>query len=493
MSDSAAVSTPRRAFLWASAGRYLVMAINLLSALIMARLLTPADYGVSVLGGAVLAIAEAIRALGGGTYLIQKTELAPCSIRSTFTVSLIVTLALAAVLMVVSGPVTRAGGMPDLGHYLPVAALGYCTGPFVYTVMALMSRALAFGTIARIGVASAAVNASAGIGLAWLGFGYMSFAWASVASAFAALALYLAVWRDLSIFRPSLHDVRGVVGFGVYDGATALLWQIGEMVPYLILGRLLDATAVGLAQRAALLCLFPERVILAGVGAVALPAFSQQMRDGKHLKDEYLRATTLITAALWPALIVLGLLAGPVVAVLLGPQWHEVTPLVQILTASLLLSFPACLQYPVLVASGRIRLMPPIVAAQSVVSIGILTAAASHGLHAAALSMLFVVPMNGLAALLMARLAAGFRWPELARALAKSFACAVLAATGPALVVIMGNGRPLDMTLSAAILAGVLALAGWIAGLAVTRHPLLGEMAGLMGVALRKVQKGLLF
>jgi len=489
MSETTSLSPPRRAFLWASAGRYLVMAINILSALVMARLLTPADYGVSVLGGAVLAIAEAIRALGGGTYLIQKTELGPDNIRSTFTVSLVVTLVFAAALWL-CGPLTRSFGMPDLGRYLPVAAFGYLTGPFVYTVMALLSRALAFGTIARIGVASAAVNAAAGIGLAWFGFGFMSFAWAGVASAFAALVLYLAAWRDLSIFRPSLRDCRGVVGFGVYDGATALLWQIGEMVPYFILARLLDNASVGLAQRAVLLCLFPERVILAGVGAVALPAFSQQMRDGRQLKHAYLRATTLITAALWPALIVLGLLAGPVVAVLLGPQWREVAPLVQILSASLLLSFPACLQYPVLVASGHIRLMPPIVVAQTAVSIAILTATARHGLHTAALSMLFVVPMNGLAALLLARLAAGFRWPELARALAKSLACAALAAAGPAFILWRGRS---DLTLPAAALAGVLALASWSTGLMLTRHPLLAEMAGVTGVVRRRLKKGLLF
>jgi O-antigen/teichoic acid export membrane protein len=482
MSDTASLSPARRAFLWASAGRYLVMAINLLSALIMARLLTPADYGVSVLGGAVLAIAEAIRALGGGTYLIQKAELAPESIRSTFTVSVCATLALASA-MLLSGPLVRSIGMSDLGRYLPVAALGYLTGPFVYTVMALMSRALAFGAIARIGVASTAVNALAGISLAWLGFGYMSFAWAGVASAVAALVLYLVAWRDLSIFRPSLRDVRGVVGFGVYDGATALLWQVGEMVPYFILGRLLDTAAVGLAQRAVLLCLFPERVILAGVGAVALPAFSQEMRGGKQLKEAYLRATTLITAALWPALIVLGLLAGPVVAVLLGPQWREVAPLVQILTASLVLSFPACLQYPVLVASGRIRLMPPIVVAQTVFSIGILTAATRHGLHAAALSMLFVVPMNGLSALLLARLAAGFRWPELAQALGKSLACAALAAAGPVLAIWFGHAR---ITLLEAMLAGMLALAGWSAGLALTRHPLLTEIGALTDAMRRR-------
>ena len=65
----------RRAFLWASLGRYLVLTVNLAAAAVMARLLSPDEYGVSVLGGAVFAVVEAIRALGGGAYLIRKKEL----------------------------------------------------------------------------------------------------------------------------------------------------------------------------------------------------------------------------------------------------------------------------------------------------------------------------------------------------------------------------------------------------------------------------------
>src|SRR5262249_16750195 len=69
------MTTVRRAFVLASIGRYLTMAINLAAVLIMARLLAPADYGVAVLGGSVLSVAEAVRALGGGAYLVQQKDL----------------------------------------------------------------------------------------------------------------------------------------------------------------------------------------------------------------------------------------------------------------------------------------------------------------------------------------------------------------------------------------------------------------------------------
>jgi O-antigen/teichoic acid export membrane protein len=453
----------RRAFLWASIGRYLVLAVNLVATVVMARLLAPGEYGVTVLGGAVLAVAEAIRALGGGACLVQKKELAPDDIRSSFTVGLAVTIVMTAALLMLSGPLTRYFLTPDLGRYLQAAALGYVTGPFAYPISALMSRQLAFGTIALISVVTAVVNAAASVCLAAFGFSFMSFAWAGAISGIAGTLLYLYTWKDRSIFRPRIRGCRDVIAFGAYDSAMAVLSQISETVPYFILGRLLNAEAVGLGQRAVTLSLFPERVILAGVGAVALPALSREVREGGNLRDSYFRAMELITAALWPALVVLALLAGPCVAVLLGRQWREVAPLVQILATALLFSFPVSLHYPTLVAAGSIRLMPPVVVVQTVVSLGILVVAAKHGLYVAALSMLLIVPLNSLLSLLLVRFVVGFRWIDLIYATIKSAVCAIMSAAGPA-VVAFATGRLVDMPLAPAMLAMLLAGCGWFAG-----------------------------
>jgi len=460
----------RRAFLSASLGRYLVMAINLAATLVLARLLTPADYGVSVLAGAVLAVAEAVRGLGGGTYLVQQADLTQDSIRSSFTVNLIVTALVTTGLMLLCGPLAHVFSAPAIAPYLRVSLLGYLAGPFVYPISALLSRRMAFGRLALVGVATALVNAAVSVVLAVRGFGTLSFAWAGAISTLASLPLYLAWWPDRSIFRPSLNAWRSVIAFGMFDSATAILSQLGEALPYLMLGRLLSPQALGLGQRAVLLCLFPERVILAGVGAVALPAFAQQIRDGFSLKQDYLRAITLITVAQWPALLLLIALAHPLVATLLGPQWHLAAPLVQILAAALLFSFPVSLHYPTLVAVGAIRFMPPVVVTQAIVSISILTVAAQHGLRAAALSMLLVVPFNGMLSLLLVRHFVRFSWREFAAAITQSALCAACSIVGPACV------THATMSLPGTFAAMALAAAGWAGGLVVTRHPMLQEI-----------------
>jgi O-antigen/teichoic acid export membrane protein len=464
----------RRAFVWASAGRYITMAIGLVATLILARLLAPREYGVTVVGGAVFAVAEALRALGGGAYLIQKHDLAQDDIRACFTVSFLATVLIAAVLWLLAEPLARFFAMPQLAPYVRVATLGYVTGPFTYPIGALLSRRLAFGRIAAVGVAASLVYAGVSVVLALRGFSYMSFAWAGAASTMTTMLCYLVLWEDRSIFRPGFRRWGSLLNFGVYDSATALITQLGDSLPYFIFGKLFTPAAVGLAQRAVMLCMMPERVILAGVGAVALPAFAQEAREGRGVRGSYLRAIELVTAAQWPSLLLLALLAHSLVWIVLGSQWLAVAPLMRILAIALMFAFPIVLHYAMVVSVGAIRYMPVIMILQAICSIGALTLAARHGLYVTALSTLVIMPCNGILAISIARHFLKFRWLDLVVATRKSAAVTVICSVGPALI-LSAHGAP-DLGFAATALALVTAGAGWLVGLKVTHHPLLDEI-----------------
>ncbi len=464
----------RRAFLWASGGRYLVMAINLGTTLILARLLAPDQYGITVVGGAVFTIADALRGLSGGAYLIQKKEVSQEDIRACFTLSLIANLLIGTSMAALAGPLAAYFAMPQLKQYIHVAAMGYALGPFIYPIWSLMSRNLAFGPMTFIGLLSTVVGSAVSISLALQGYGYMSFAWASAASTAVSMLCYLFYCKDRSIFRPIFSHWGGVLRFGIYDSATGLISQVADTLPYFIFGRLFSADVVGLGQRALSLCLVPERVVLAGVSAVALPAFSQRARDGESLRPAYLRAIELITAAQWPSLCILIFLAQPLVLVLLGAQWAAAIPLLQIIASAMFLSFPITLHYATFVASGNIRYMPWILAAQSIASISIFVAVARRGLYSAVWSAWIILPANGILALYLARRFLGFGWMDVYTAVRKSVVSTLLSAAGPAAIWFFHGGS--RITLPFAALAIALCGLGWLSGLLLTQHPLLAEM-----------------
>lgn len=480
------MSSIRRALFFASAERYIVILINLAMVPVVARLMGPAEFGISVLGMAALAIAEVIRDFGGTVYIIQERDLTVQRVRTAFTLTLAWTLVLAALLVSISGPLARFYGVPGLELYLDIVAISYGFGPFVAPLFALMRREMAFDKIAIITVTSTVVYAAAMIGFVELGFSYMSFAWANIVSGATGMLLGFYFRPDFSIFRLSLTDWRKLANFASYQTAAYGLVSLWEYIPYLIFGRLLDITAVGLYQRATTLCLLPKKAILGGLASIALPAFSASVREGGDLKASYLHAVTFITGVQWPCLALLTLLANPIVAILLGEQWQQVSPLVSIIAAALMFNFSVNLTFSVLIVANAVRSVFLLYLIVVPVSTLIVAVAAHHGLTAVAWSMFLIVPLEVLVALHFIRRALPFSLRALFAALAPSAVVTLCSIVGPVLI-IAAHGWNVDLDLGPAAIAILLAGVGWLAGLRLARHPLYGELIRALKIALARL------
>lgn len=475
----------RRALLFASGGRYVVMGVNLATATVLARLLTPAEFGISVLGASLLGVAEAVRELGSVAYLVQQKDLTRAKIRTVFTISLIVTSVVTLVLLTLSGPLARFYQIPGLALYIEIIAISYAIAPFAHPIYAVLSRDMEFDKLAVLDTLTMLMNALASVALVLQGFGYMGLAWATVISGATWTLLGFYVRRDFSVYRPSLGEWRSVLAFGAWGSTTAVLYRLSESLFWLILGKILDTRAVGLCQRAVTLSQFPERVILAGVGAVALPAFSDHARRGRALKEAYLGALEHVTAVQWPALILLAIMADPIVLLLFGPQWRDAIPIVRVFAVTSMLNFPTALNYPVQVAVGAIKHTAPLAFAQTAVSLVVLTYAAHYGIRAVAFSTFVTVPFNVGLSVLVVRAHITFSSREFARAIIKSAVVAGLSAVGPLIVIAYREtGGPSTLAIAIATsLGGV----GWLVGLRLTHHPLFREVGEVVVVIARSV------
>jgi O-antigen/teichoic acid export membrane protein len=475
----------RRALLFASGGRYVVMGVNLASATVLARMLTPAEFGISVLGASLLGVAEAVRELGSVAYLVQQKDLTRAKIRTVFTISLIVTSVVTLVLLTLSGPLARFYQIPGLALYIEIIAISYAIAPFAHPIYAMLSRDMEFDKLAVLDTLTMLMNALASVVLVLQGFGYMGLAWATVISGATWTLLGFYVRRDFSVYRPSLGEWRSVLAFGAWGSTTAVLYRLSESLFWLILGKILDTRAVGLCQRAVMLSQFPERVILAGVGAVALPAFSDHARRGGALKEAYLGAVEHVTAVQWPALILLAIMADPIVLLLFGPQWRDAIPIVRVFAVTSMLNFPTALNYPVQVAVGAIKHTAPLAFVQTAVSLVVLTSAAHYGIRAVALSTFVTVPFNVGLSVLVVRAHITFCWREFAGATMKSAIGAGFSAVGP--LIVIASRKTVGLSMLPITIAIGLAGVGWLAGLWLTRHPLFGEVRNVVEVIARPI------
>jgi O-antigen/teichoic acid export membrane protein len=467
----------RRALLLASAERYIVMVINLAMMPVVARLMGPSEFGISVLGMAALLLAESLRDFGGSAYIIQAKRLGLAEVRTAFTIMAIWTISLTILLFLTANVIAQFYHEPGLARYLNVVAMTYLFGPFVSPVFALLRREMEYGKIAIATVASTFVYALAVIGLAALGFSYMSFAWGSFISGAVGAMLGLHFYRDFSIFRLSLSKWRRLVRFGGYESVAAMLTNVREFLPYLIFGRLLDANAIGVFRRAMTICTLPQRALLGGLESVVLSGFSAHVREGHDLRDAYLHSVTMVSVVHWGSLIVLALLASPIVAVLLGAQWMEVVPLVRIIALAMMLNFSVNLTYSALVVAGNVRLMTLL----NIIVVPLMALfvfiAAHWGVKAAAYSFIPIFALEICLTIFLVRACIPFAWRQLAVALWPSAAVTMLTGAGPTLVVIWAG--TMELSILAGVIAGVLAGIGWFGGMWLVEHPLWGEIVRL--------------
>lgn len=468
------MSTIRRAFFFASAERYIVIAISFALVPIIARLMDPAEFGISVLGMAALAIAEVIRDFGGGAYIIQEKQLTIERIRTAFTITLMWTLILTVTLFLAAGPLARFYEVPGLKFYLRIVAVSYLIGPFVAPLFALMQREMAFDKIALITIITTTTNAALTVIFASLGYSYLSFAMANVGSASCGMLLGFYFRPQFSVFRISFAAWGSLYNFGRYQMGVGMLTCLWNYLPYLVIGRMLDNTAIGLFQRAVTVSTLPLKAVSA-IDYVAFPAISAHLREGGDIKQPYLRGLVLITGVHWPGLLVLALLAQPLVAILLGQHWLAVAPLIFVMALARLFGFATSLSTSSLLAAGRSRQLFQLHAVLVPLTIAAVALSAPHGINAVAWSMCVTSPLELVLSLYFIRQFATFTLAELAIALRPSAIVALFSTFGPLLVIAMhgwGVALPIGVLVSAILLSAL----GWVVSLRLTGHPLFNEM-----------------
>lgn len=465
----------RRSFALASADRYVTVIINFATLLVTARLLTPGEFGVAVIGLAVLVLAETLHDFGGSAFIVQVDQLTPQRLHAVYTLTFLLTFSIAACIFLIAGPTARFYEMPGLKAFLQVASFCFLLGAFVAPVVALMRRNFEFGKLAVFNIASTLTNAVVTVVLAVLGYSYMGFAWGSLIGALVYLALCWHWGPQVPIYRFTLSGWRDLTEFGVYDSLKKLLYFALESMPLLAFGKILGPDAVGHFQRAISISRLPEKTILAGLGTVLLPALSALARDGRDQKIGFLTSVGHVTALFWPALVVIAILAAPIVDILLGHQWTAAVPLIQIIAVAFLFQLPSSIANSVQIAAGAIRDSFTLALLTVPASIALQVYAATYGLEMAAASLLIISPLSLIISLVMIRWRVPFAWDELRAVMSRSAIATLFTALGPAAVAFYCGGMQ-EIPIGLGILAMLTTPFGWLLGLRIAKHPLLHEV-----------------
>lgn len=457
--------TIRRALVFSYIDKYASLLVFFVASVITARLLTPAEVGVFSVTMVMVSFLAPFRDLGASQYLIREPELKPQTLRAVWTVQLALGVGLAAVILASRNMIAGFYRAPEMEAILVVLALNSLAMPFGATTMAWLTRELRFEALGLIRFSGALCGAAASVGFAATGHGPISLAYGALTGTMTSAGV-AAFFRPSGLpWIPGLRGVREVIGFGTTTSGTTLLNIAGQSAPELFLGRLQGMTATGLYGRAQGLVMMFERLILEGLYAVALPMFSQALRQGGDFAGIFLRTVGYVSLCGWCFLGALGLLADPVILLLYGEPWRPAAPLVELLCLGMCLHMPALLSGAPLVAKGRVGLVLAITAGNTLLNVAIIAVTAQHSLTMVAWGIAIASGLTVIPSLAASRPVIGFSWSALGQELFRSGRIAAVA-----LIPAIGLRIFMGPQTSAPVLHLVAAVVLGMAGLAWAMH-----------------------
>lgn len=468
----------KRSLLFSFLDRYASLVITILSSLVIARLLKPAEIGTFSVAMIFTSLLSTMRDLGVGSYLIQEKELTETRLRSAWGVQLSMGLLCGLVVALLASPFAAYFGEPLLQTLLLIIACNFVVIPFGALNYALLVRDMRFDAVAAIRLSQTVLVAVVSISAAYAGHGALSLAYGNFAGVSVA-ALAGILLRKGVPWMPSFTEARRVLNVGTTMTASSLFSATATSAPEFLLGKLQSMASVGFYSRANGLVAMVNRLLTDAAYPVAEARFAALNRAGESCAPAFLIATTYLLAVGWPLCAFLGVAAEPLVLFMYGSQWAEAILPTRILSVCVLLTLWTTVCQAALVATGHNRR----VLRGNLLNAGVTglsaAAASSFGLVPLCLSLVLASLLASSIWLTLTRASVKFGWRQLLPIVGKTFVIAVV--VGAASVAGLAATRRLELSLLLQLgVATLLAATAWFTTLLAIGHPLAQPVRSLV-------------
>jgi O-antigen/teichoic acid export membrane protein len=420
----------RRGALWSTVDVAVNRTSGFLLGIVVARLLSPADFGVYAVALVVHAVLINVSDLGVGAIVVRDDEpTMRASGRTVTTIALTSSISLGLLMVLLAPQLAGLLGSPHATAAIRVMALTLPLAGLTAVPGALLRRDFRMRTMFAADTANTVASGIAVIVLALAGAGPLALAWSFVAGQL--LTTIILLIKAPIRFWPGWdgREMRRVLRFTLPLVGANLLGFATQNVDYIIIGKLMGSVSLGLYLLAFNISGWPQNVLGNVIKSVSLPAFARLREGTGNMAEHFCGALRAIVRVTFPICLFLGALAHPLVLTVYGSRWGKASEalvgLVVLGAARTLVE----LFYDFLTAMGRNKAVLVVQLVWLPVLIGSLIALvglfgiAGAGVAQAAVAALLVVPL-----LIFFAHRAEVPWPNVVRALVPTFCWALATA-----------------------------------------------------------------
>lgn len=317
--------------IWTSIQRFLTIFIQFVSGIILARLLSPDDFGCIGMLSIFMIVASSFIDGGFGSALIQKKRPSQTDYSTIFFWNFIVSIFIYLVLYISAPYIARYYHTELLSSVLRVQALVLIFNALTTIHINKLNKEFNFRKISVVSLISIVISLTVTIVMAYHGYGVWSLVTQNLLMAIIPTVIYWVTcpWRPTRVF--STQSFKELFGFGFYVLLTHIINNIGTNVQGLLIGRVYNPSVMGYYSKANNTEKLASASISQVIGQVSYPLYAEMQNDKVHLILTLKKLTQLVTYVTFPLMFLLILLATPIFILLYSEKWLPAVPYFQIL------------------------------------------------------------------------------------------------------------------------------------------------------------------
>ena len=325
-----------RGTVWSSIERFSVQVVSFIVMIIMARILTPDDYGLVAMLTIFIAISQSLVDSGFSNALIRKQDRNETDNSTVFYFNIAVGIVLYLILFFSAPLIAKFYQEPLLIPITRVISLSVLINSFVVVQRAILTSNIDFKTQAKASLIAAIISGGVGIWMAYNGYGVWSIVWYQMVNLIvnALLLWILSKWRPRWLY--SWKSFRELFGFGSKLALSGIIDTLYNNIYFIVIGKVFSASDLGYYTRASQFAQFPSSNITSIISRVTYPILCTLQGDTPRLRNVYRKFLRLSAFVIFPLMVGLAAVANPLILLLLGEKWTFSIILLQLICFSMM-------------------------------------------------------------------------------------------------------------------------------------------------------------
>lgn len=370
----------KKGLYWTFFNQFANYGMNFCVGIVMARLLSPSDYGITALPAVFMAVAGILQSGGLSDALVRKTDFREEDLSTSFYYSIAVGITMYLTLFFSAPWIADFYNTPVLVPLLRVTALSFLWGPLNSAQNVILKRRLDFKTPTKISLITRIISACVGIALAYMGYGLWALVVSGVLSSLLTVILNWFIVRWLPRTGWSKASFKYLWGYGNKIMASGILDILYQNITPIFVAKYYSPTDLGVYNRAQGYASMPSQQVTGVIQSVTFPVLSKIQNDDEALARNYRRMLCATAFIVFPLMMMLSALARPLVLTLITAKWEACIILLQIICFSMMWYPIHALNLNLLIVKGRSNLFLRLEIIKKIVGISILAITLPQGL-----------------------------------------------------------------------------------------------------------------